>query len=202
MLKKPRMVIAITQEGNEIQTPTEEVTKRLATLKMRVERIQDEASIENASLVTQSQAMTRISYDRTWLKRRENVDAGWVINRNTYLSAFIKHKALSEREVCCNCHISIPYLAVRCNTCHANLCPECDWAFHFKRPFHYRELFGESSSRPLLPSECVHSNGHVVEKAVPGPLHIPPDCADCAEKSTVQLFSGSTCIAIVTKDGH
>ncbi|KZR97477.1 Uncharacterized protein APZ42_007626, partial [Daphnia magna] len=56
MLKKPRMVIAITQEGNEIQTPTEEVTKRLATLKMRVERIQDEASIENASLVTQSQA--------------------------------------------------------------------------------------------------------------------------------------------------
>lgn len=37
--------------------------------------------------------------------------------------------------------------------------------------------------------------------AVPGPLHIPPDCADCAEKSTVQLVSGSTCIAIVTKDG-
>lgn len=37
--------------------------------------------------------------------------------------------------------------------------------------------------------------------AVPVPLHIPPDCADCAEKSTVQLVSGSTCIAIVTKDG-
>ncbi|KAK4010204.1 hypothetical protein OUZ56_019354 [Daphnia magna] len=74
--------------------------------------------------------------------------------------------------------------------------------FRRERPFHYRELFGESSSRPLLPSECVHSNGHVVEKAVPGPLHISPDCADCAEKSTVQLVSGSTCIAIVTKDGH
>lgn len=28
MLKKPRMVIAITQEGNEIQTPTEEVTSK------------------------------------------------------------------------------------------------------------------------------------------------------------------------------
>jgi hypothetical protein len=44
-------------------------------------------------------------------------------------------------------------------------CPDCDWAYHFKKPFHDRKLFEESSSRPILPySECILSNGQVIEK--------------------------------------
>ena len=129
-------------------------------LKEKIERMREEAKIENASI----ENVAKTSSNKTWAKRREDVDAGWDTNRETYLTAFIKHKALFQSDICSNCKISIVRLAVRCRTCSEHYCPDCDWAYHCKKPFHDRELFEESSSSPILPSQCVLPNGQVIEK--------------------------------------
>ena len=134
--------------------------EQMEILKKRVERIEQEANTEKACIENQSQSQARISSDKTLSKRRGNVDAEWNMNRETFFTAIIKHKALLTSEIFSCSKIAISHLAVRCSTCRENLCPKCDWAFHFTRPFHYRELFEEILSRPL-PSECVQSNGHV-----------------------------------------
>lgn len=173
-------------------------SKEARELGLWVEKIQEEAHIENTYFETQS-LKEIVPFDQSWSKRRENVDAGWDANRDTDLKAFIRNLALSKSEICSSCHISITNLAVRCNTCRNILCPECDWVFHSKRPFHYRELFEKLSSRPLLPSECVNSAGPVEEKAVPVPLTVPSHCANCEHKGTIELTAGSTCFFRVSR---
>ncbi|KAK4025057.1 hypothetical protein OUZ56_010562 [Daphnia magna] len=184
-------------EEHGIKT-SKEAREPLGILRLRVEKIHEEAHIENTYFETQSHKEI-VPSDQSWSKRRENVDAGWDANRDTYLKAFIRNLALSKSEICSSCHISITNLAVRCNTCRNILCPECDWVFHSKRPFHYRELFEKLSSRPLLPSECVNSAGPVEEKAVPVPLTVPSHCANCEHKGTIELTAGSTCFFRKTK---
>lgn len=96
--------------------------------------------------------------------------------------------------------------------------------FTSKKPFHDRELFEEGSSRPILPTECVLSNGNVIEKGktnslwvarnvmmnyvvlflyitVPVPLYVPTDCTECSDKGKIELVSGPTCIAVVNQNG-
>ncbi|KAK4006935.1 hypothetical protein OUZ56_012089 [Daphnia magna] len=126
-------------EEHGIKT-SKEAREPLGILRLRVEKIQEEAHIKNTYFETQSHKEI-VPSDQSWSKRRENVDAGGDPNRYTYLKAFICNLALSKSEICSSCHISITNLAVRCNTCRNILCPECDWVFHSKRPFHYRELF-------------------------------------------------------------
>ncbi|KAK4030494.1 hypothetical protein OUZ56_023730 [Daphnia magna] len=157
---------------------------------------------EEHGIKTSKEAREIVPSDQSWSKRRENVDAGWDANRDTYLKAFIRNLAFSKSEICSSCHISITNLAVRCNTCRNILCPECDWVFHSKRPFHYRELFEKLSSRPLLPSECVNSAEPVEEKAVPVPLTVPSHCANCEHKGTIELTAGSTCFFRLKDEDH
>ncbi|KZS18183.1 Uncharacterized protein APZ42_015717 [Daphnia magna] len=154
-----------------VPTQTEEAAKQLGVLKERIERMGEEAKIENAAI----ENLTKKSYVKTWAKRREDVDSGWDTKRETYLTAFIKHKALFKRFI--EAYSSYRMRSVKW---------KCD-----------RETNSLWVARNVMMNYVVL----FLYIAVPVPLYVPTDCTECSDKGKIELVSGPTCIAVVNQNG-
>ncbi|KAK4007490.1 hypothetical protein OUZ56_012645 [Daphnia magna] len=107
-----------------------------------------------------------------------------------------------QQSFCTECEKPLSSCIIKCSTCKELLCGTCDLKFHFKRPFHVRELFNNKdlSSRFLLPEEFIGVDGIVKAKAVPVPLFVPSRCINCREHGTFSREAGSKSLAIITKE--
>lgn len=120
----------------------------------------------------------------------------------TFLIPSFKKNCIPRQSVCTECEKPLSSCIIKCSTCKELLCGTCDLKFHFKRPFHVRELFNNKdlSSRFLLPEEFIGVDGIVKAKAVPVPLFVPSRCINCREHGTFSREAGSKSLAIITKE--
>lgn len=96
---------------------------------------------------------------KRWGKDRKLVEEKLDEKRGDFFKAFLAQHGRPAKVCCSECAVQLDHVVVCCNDCKEYFCSECDFLFHFKRPFHFRESCLDLEAVPLLPTEFLDATG-------------------------------------------